>query len=201
MSFIRFVGAEASAAPFSISLDGVVLVPSLGFKEVTPYLSISSNTHLLTASSSFCGGICTANTFFFEEGRDYTALVARDGNNNITIIIYPDDNSCQCKKKPRLRYINAAVNVLDILADGFVIFRAVPETQTGIPVYINVNSCSFLFSAVLDEPPNVPIVVTPPTLLTFEKKHVYTLISIFDNTADENANTFLLLDSKCRKNR
>lgn len=200
MSHLRFVNAFVPQTAVDIYLnatDAQSLIPGIQFGEATCYVKVNANqTYNLLVTEAGNKSVVIATAVIRPlKNRDYT-LILQGAVPNVEIRAYNDENRCCKNQKVSLRFIHAdirsSLDLFNLLADEYTIFKNVAYSTSGTPPYIPAKPCHFSFSVT-----NGAGVVVPSFDITFKKNHIYTFIAIDDPVNDSV--TILPIANKCHK--
>ena len=145
-SKVRLVHNVANGPIVDIFVDATKIISNFAYKTISPYLQISSNTHVITVKIANTESIIVQGAITFKNKFAYTLLV--HGLNltpsSILITALEDNLSCPIPGRSHIRFFHGASSApaVDIYLEMTRIFTNVSYNQVGTPEYVSVPSGS-----------------------------------------------------------
>lgn len=186
---IRLLNAATGYNPFSILIDGRPAARGLSFPEITQYRQISQGYHMFTVRGTN-GYIYVRKSLFVGDGMSTVAIINAPNGVDLTVIedtACPTNYNTACFRVCNLAFFSGPVNA----AMGNVYFNAVNfRVATSFSPF---EAGNYTLNVSRSAQPETPLVTT---LITLNRRRIYTAYVLNWNTSPDTVQTLLVEDRR-----
>lgn len=139
---LRFEHNVAAAPNVDVYANGQKIISNLGYTKYHGYLDVAAGRYNISVHAANSPNAFLNAAVDISAGDSYTVVVHGDIRDRASIgaLVLEDNNMCPHNGSAHVRFIHATPSapMVDVLADGSVIFQDVAYGQAGNPVYLPV---------------------------------------------------------------